>query len=738
MNSDSNRNLPSRRSSSSDSSGNLINYPGGVYPEELLEPTGGLDLKEFITVLSRRKKLVITTAIITTLLALLITLLMQPVYRATSTIKVERYATNTNMDILDNQVSRTDRDFFETQIHLIQTKALAKRVIDELGIDTSKTSQGWLSKLKAVFSGDANKGDDKAVDKASLFLENLTVKPVSNSQLLTISYDAPDPKLAATISNAIANTFVRQNLERRFNTASDYKSYITENIQVTKKNLEEAEARLNAYAQEQGIVQDIDGQSTTSHTLKKQAEELVQAEKERIEAEAAFNVYQKDKSKDASSAINDPYIVSLKKGAARLENKYQSLRNKRTRYARNLRKQIDAMLADIKSEGDTIKSSLESKYLEALQKEQMLRKNLNKLKQEALADQTKTSKYNRLLREVEINQVAYDKQLEQLMAVKMASNVGTNNISIIDQATPPTKKYKPSLKTNLLFGGLLGLLLGMGIAFLREFVDDSIKDPASLERLSGLPVLSQLPDLKNLSAKKLALQTTLEPRSPMAEAIRSLRTSLRFSTRNGAPKSTFITSSNAGEGKSSIALNLATAYAQSGSNVLLIDADLRNPGIHKLLEIENMQGLTNYLASDYVNDDISHPCMIKNLRVITSGPIPPDPVELLSGEKMAKLLETSSQKYDHIIIDGPPVLGLADALILANLADATIVAVEAGRTRKATLLDSLKRLERANANLIGTIISRVSRAVNPDYDQQYYYSYVATDKPDTKANVRSL
>ncbi len=737
MNSDSKRNLPSRLSGSTDASGNLINYPGNVYPEELLEPAGGLDLKEFIRVLSRRKKLVITTAIITSLMALLITLLMQPVYRATSTIKVERYATNSNMDILDNQVSRTDRDFFETQIHLIQTKALAKRVIDKLGIDTTKTSGGFFSKIKKVFSGSTD--TPKNTDMETLFLENLTVKPVSNSQLLTISYDAPDPKMAATISNAIAKTFVRQNLERRFNTATDYKSYISENIQVTKKNLEDAEARLNAYAQAQGIVQDVDGQSTAGHTLKKQAEELVQAEKERIEAEAAYNIYQKDKSKDASSVISDPYIMSLKKGAARLENQYQKLRNKRTRAARNLRKQIDAMLADIQSESDAIKSSLETKYLEALQKEKMLRTQLNKSKKNALSAQSKNTKYNRLLREVEINQLAYDKQLEQLMAVNMASNVGTNNIAIIDQATPPTKKFKPSLKTNLLFGGLLGLLLGMGLAFLREFVDDSIKGTSILEKISGLPVLSQLPEVKNASARKLALQTTLEPRSPLSESIRSLRTSLRFSTRTGSPKSIFISSASAGEGKSTIAVNLATTYAQAGANVLLIDADLRNPSIHKLLEIQNMQGLTNYLASDFVsNDDISHPCMIKNLRVITSGPIPPDPVELLSGEKMAKLLESASQQYDHIIIDGPPVLGLADALILANLAEATIITVEAGQTSKTTLLDSLKRLERANANLIGTVISRVSRAVNPEYDQQYYYSYAAPGRSEKTAKVRSL
>ena len=736
MNSESRQNLPSRISQPNENS-NLINYPNNVYPEELMENSGGLDLREFITVLGRRKKLVIATALTTMLLALILTLLMQPIYRADSTIKVERYAANANIEILDNQASRSDRDFFETQIHLIQTKALAQRVIDELGIDTTKSSGGVFAKIKSLFKSDT-KTTQKPSDMIALFLDNLTVKPISNSQLLKISYDSFDPELAANISNTIAKTFIRQNLERRFDTATSYKTYINENIEVTKKSLEAAEMRLNDYARSKGIVQDIDGQSTSSHTLKKQAEELVIAEKERIEAEAAYSISKQDKNTTASSVISDPYILSLKKAAARLETKFQALKNKRTRSARRLRKQIDSLRNDISTESSAIKSSLETRYLEAVQKEKMLRAQLSNIKEKALNLQTNSTKYNRLLREVEINQLAYNKQLEQLMAVNVASNVGTNNISIIDQATAPTKKFKPSLKTNLVFGLLLGLLLGMGIAFLREFVDDSIKDSGTLERISGLPVLSQLPEIKNLSAKKLAMQTALEPRSPLAEAIRSLRTSLRFSTRNGSPHSTFITSSGATEGKSTIALNLATAYAQAGGKVLLIDADLRNPSIHKLLELENLQGLTNYLANAQTNnDDISQPCMIKQLRVITSGPIPPDPVELLSGNKMVDLLEKASQDYDHIIIDGPPVLGLADSLVLANLAEATIVTVEAGKTRKANLLDSLKRLERANANLLGSVITRISRSVNPDYNQKYY-SYTSNRQAEKGAKVRAL
>jgi capsular exopolysaccharide synthesis family protein len=733
MNSETNKQLPART--------NVVNYPNGVYPEELLEQSSGLDLREFINILMRRKKLVLGTALATFLTALVLTLLMQAVYRADATLKVERYAPNSS-ELLDTKVSRSDRDFFETQIQLLQSRTLARRVIDQLGLETRIEPTGLFAKIKGLFLGNSDAGQDNPSNTETLFLENLTVKPINNSQLLKVSYDSTDPKLAADITNTIVKTFVRQNLERRFDTASSSKAYLSDSMKMTKKSLEEAEKRLNDYAKAHNIIQDTDGQSAITYALKKQAEELIAAEKNRIEAEAAYKLYlnSPDKNKSSVNLLNDPYILSLKKAAARLETQYQSLKNKRTNRARQLRKQIDRIRKQVSGESINIQNALKSNYLASKQTEEMLSGQYNKLKQKALEMQSKNTRYNALRREVEINQLAYNKQLEELMALNSVGTNGSNNITIIDSAGIPDKKYKPSMRTNLAFGLLLGLLLGMGVAFLREFVDDSIKTSDSLETLTGLPVLSQLPEIEKLNAKQLALLTAVEPQSSLSEAIRSLRTSLRFSTRNGAPQSVFITSTGPAEGKSTVAINLAAAYSQAGSRVLLIDADLRNPSIHNLLGLENLRGLTNLLAGTETDQDISRSCMIKNLRVITSGPIPPDPVELLSGDKMVELIKDVTKQYDHIIIDGPPVLGLADALILANLAEATIVAVQAGKTSKTALLDSLKRLERAKANIVGSILTRVSRALNPDYDQGYYsyHASARTAQAADKPRLRSL
>lgn len=724
------------------SSGNnrLVIPSNEVYPEEILEPRSGLNLHDFISTLSRHKILLISFTLATLLLSILITLSMDPVYRASSTLQIERNAKQiVNTDMLNTAESRSDKDFYETQRQLIQSRALARRVINQLNLENSVAPTSMLSKIKLVLSGQENSNRNNSSAVESTFLESLAVTPVSNSQLVQISYESTDPKLSAEITNAITKTFVRMNLERRFDTASYSKEFLTSSINKTKKDLEKSEHELNEYATRYGIIQATDGEDSSTHSLKKMTEEMVTAEKERIEAESAYE--QSKQTADDQNAsfiriLNDPYIQSLKKTLTRLEANSQEILKTNSRNsarAQRIKKQIDEVRSQINIESYAIKSALKSEFFAAQQKESMIKKQLEKLKKETLILQGKTIKYNTLLREVKSNRDLYRDLLNQLKQVNIAGNVDNNNISIIDKAGIPYKKFKPNLKTNVAFGFLLGLLLGMGAAFLREFMDDSVKNPDELERVTGLPVLGMLPSKKSASPRTVALQTYNEPKSPLAEAIRSLRTSLRFSTREGAPKTTFITSSSAGEGKSSISLNLATAYAQAGNKVLLIDADLRNPTLHKLFKLENYEGLTNYLAGGGSSSDISRMTMIKNLYTITSGPIPPDPVELLSGRRMDTLLSNASAEYDYVIIDGPPVLGLADALVISGLCDATILTVEAGKTRKVTLMKSLKRLERAHSNIVGLLFTRVNRLIDADYHEDYHYPYTGGDNDNTES-----
>ena len=738
MSSENTQRLPANIVSESNQ-GRLVVPSNEVYPEEILAPRSGLNLREFINTLSRHKMLLISFTVATLLFALIMTLLMEPIYRASSTVQIQRNAKKVvNIDMLNTLESRSDKDFYETQRQLIQSRTLARRVINQLNLENKASATGVVSQFKSMLGFQNNLNNSSAIETA--FLEGLSVTPVSNSQLIQINYESTNPQLSADIANAVTKTFVRMNLERRFDTASYSKEFLSTSLNTTKQNLEESEQLLNKYATKHSIIQAPDGESTNSHALKKMAEELVTAEKERIEAESAYlQSKQNANDKNATSVriLKDPYIQSLKKTIARLEANSQEILKKyspRSAKAKRIKQQIDEVRSQINIEAYAIKSALKSEFSAAQQKQDMIRKQLGLLKKETLELQGRSIKYNTLQREVKSNRDLYNDLLAQLKQVSIAGNVDNNNISIIDKAGIPYKKYKPNFKTNLIFGLLLGLLLGMGAAFLREFMDDSVKNPDELEKITGLPVLGMLPALKSLSPRSIALQTYHEPKSPLAEAIRSLRTSLRFSTREGAPKSTFITSSAAGEGKSSIALNLATAYAQAGNKVLIIDTDLRNPTLHKLFKLENYEGLTNYLAGGGSSSDISQTTMIKNLYTITSGPIPPDPVELLSGKRMGTLLSNASADFDYIIIDGPPVLGLADALVISGLCDATIVAVEAGKTRKVTLMKSLKRLERAHSNVVGLLFTRVDRSVDSDYHEDYHYPYSGENENTKSAN----
>jgi len=292
--------------------------------------------------------------------------------------------------------------------------------------------------------------------------------------------------------------------------------------------------------------------------------------------------------------------------------------------------------------------------------------------------------------------MSYQNLLDRIKDVSVVGGLDTNNISIVDSAVIPHKKFKPNIKTNLMLGTLMGFLFGLAFIFLREFMDDSIKSTEELEKLTQLPMFGVIPELKGRESSVIAQQLITEPNSHIAEAIRSLRTSLSFSTAEGAPKILCLTSSVAGEGKTSIATNLAISYALAGENVLLIDADLRNPTVDRLLKLDNRVGLSNLLSGKNNQQEFILNTSVTNLHVLNAGPLPLDPVELLSSNMMKQLLKKCAERYDRVLIDSPPVLGLADALILSNLADATLLIIHAEATGKEAIRTSLKRLRQTH------------------------------------------
>src|SRR5208283_3763755 len=324
-----------------------------------------------------------------------------------------------------------------------------------------------------------------------------------------------------------------------------------------------------------------------------------------------------------------------------------------------------------------------------------------------------------------------DGLLQRLKEVGVEGGVGTNNVTVVDSALVPDGPFKPNLTLNMQLAALLGLALGVALAFFLEYLDDTVQHPEDMEKVAHLAVLGVIPMVKSKKGhggSALPLLSHLDTRSAFAEAYRSVRTALQFSTREGVPKQIVVTSTTGQEGKSTSAVALAINFAQAGQKVLLIDADLRNPALHRLLTVDNSRGLSNYLSSDLPALGIVRVTSVPNLYVIPAGPLPPNPVELLSGPKLLELLAELGLRFQNIVFDAPPVLGIADALVLGNQVGATLFVVAAGTTPKAHLRAALKRLRHASVAPLGAVMTKHNlRAGGYGYHSQYYSYYRSSD-----------
>ena len=332
-----------------------------------------------------------------------------------------------------------------------------------------------------------------------------------------------------------------------------------------------------------------------------------------------------------------------------------------------------------------------------------------------------------LKREVDTNRQLYDGLLQQVKEVGILGGVESNNIQVVDKAEVPLFPFKPNLQVDSSIGTLAGLLLGLALIFLIESLDDTIKFTDEVEKLINLPLIGVIPKTKErANLASLALLAQEDPRGHLAEAYRSLRTAMQFSTAEGAPKRLLVTSTTKSEGKSTTSLALAISFAQLGGRVLLIDADMRKPVLHKMVSVKNNAGLSNYLAGQQNITTLLRETTIPGLTVMTAGPIPPNPVDLLTGPKFGELLDAlQTAGYHQIIIDSPPVLGIADALVLGNQVPSVLYVAQASSTRKSLIKDALRRLRLAGIVPKGIVLTKTTTQNNADYSYENYYGYNA-------------
>jgi polysaccharide biosynthesis transport protein len=719
-----------------------------------------IDLLAYWRMLVKRRWLIAGIVAVVVAIALIRTLLTPPTFRATVVMQID----SESMQVMQVQgisplQGGYDPDFNQTQYELLKSRSLAERVAEDLHLAQSNIFEqlkppSWSERLAGLLSPGsrikeqplgpksttaedaAETGKDSSNDAlvrlrqaTGLVQGGVSVDPVRNSHLVRVSYDSMLPAFAARVANALADGFIASSMDRQFGASSYAKKYLEDQLAQLKSRLEESERALVGFAQKENIVPNADGTSLVGRNLADLNASLAKAQEQRIRAEARWQ----EASKVSGAALpadmmTDSILRTLQEQRAQLQGQYQQkLQTFKPEYPEmlSLKRQIDEATKQIENELKNIRASVKAEFDAALGQEKMLETQLDSLRTQTLEADRRSIQYNILKRDVDTNRQLYNALLQRYKEVGMAGGAKPSNISIIDRAQVPMSRFAPSLSRNLMLGFLLGAMLGVMIALLLEYLDDTLKTPQDVEHQLHLAVLGIIPKL----ARQTPREALDDPRSAFSESYRSVRTALQFSTDQGVPKVLLITSPAAAEGKSTSALTLAQNFVQLGKRVLLIEGDLRNPSLGKAMGLVAGNGLSNLLSGAKTLVQAVTKTDSKNLDVILSGPLPPSPTELLAGSRLVSLLLIASQKYDQIIIDGPPVLGIADAPILANAAGGTLLIVRSGTSRISSAQAAIKRLRVTHARLIGCLLTQYdAKAAGYGYEHEGYYAYGGAPK----------
>jgi len=689
-----------------------------------------INLAEYWRILRRRWRLFAGTALAALFVALVFTLLTTPIYRAGTTLQIERDTIKVvAFEGIEPSESPLDRDFYQTQYELLKSRSLARRVIEDLKLVADPTYEKYVEGAdeQAEVGSNGNAVPDGTRRQLRVealvepVLDSLAIEPVRNSRLVRVNFDSPDPRMAAKVANAYATGFIASNLERRFQASSFAKKYLEERLAQLKDRLEDSERKVVAFSVQEQIVSISDDKpSLDAQSLGDLNSALAAAEGARMKAEALWRGVSGGDGMALPQVVANPLIQKLREQKAGMEANYQnSLATFKPDYPNmlQLQQQIAEANRQIGVEVSNIRQAVRIDYEAALAQENLLKSRISTLKGDLLDLQGRSIQYNILKREAEKNRQLYDALLQRYKEIGVAGSVGANNISVIDVAVPPSKANSPRKLLNLAIGLVFGMLLGVLVVFAVHHLDNTMRDPKSLESAAGIAVLGAIP---RLGEDQTPVQAASDLRSPFSEAYRSVRTALQFATARGLPDTLLITSAGPSEGKSTSALELARNIAQLGKRVLLIDADLRGASVHKSTGLSSAKGLSSLLSGACGLDEALQSWSSGALSVITSGPLPPNPPELLGGDAFPKLLGELRERFDVIVLDGPPILGLADAPLLANHATATMIVVAAQSTRIDALQAAIRRLQFAHARLIGVVLTRFDIESG---DEHYGYGY---------------
>jgi len=724
--------------------------PGYIYAPSQEEKE--VHLRDYWKIIMKRRWIIIALFLIVLITTAIGTFTMQPVYRGTVSIQINKE----NPQVVDFKeifsVNMWDQDYYQTQYKVLESRSLARRVIQTLKLSEHPEFQPkpetpfqqmksqiirpifrlfTFSKRRSTSQKDSSE-TLKETALVSQFLGGLKIEPVRNSRLVKVHFDSNSPELCAQIPNTLATSYIQQSVESRFIATEQVKEWLSKQLEDLKAKVERADEALQAFGSKHDIISLEDKENVPLQRLNELNDSLTKAEADRMTKEVFYR-QTKDRTFDSlPTVLENKLIMDLKQAYIQLETQWTKLSETyKPEYPEMVRikSQMQSIQKRMDLEIGKIVSGIKNEYELSLRKETLLRHAFEQQKARVMAMKEQAIQYNILKREADTNRELYKGLLQRMKEAGVSAGLTISNIQVVDQAEVPTSPYKPNKRLNLLLAAVIGLFLGVGLAFFFEYLDNTVKTPEDVEQLTRLPSFGMVPEISYEKRKRLGKESTYpvelvthrHPKSILSESYRNIRTSILLSFSEKPPKRIAITSPNPVEGKTTTVINTAIALSQTGAQVLIVDTDMRKPRIHHIFNGENGAGLSNFLSGHANLESIVKKTEVPNLYYIASGPVPPNPSELLGSNLFKSMMDSLGKKFDHIVLDSPPVLGFADSLILSSTVDGVILVVLGGKTPKETLQRAQEVLHQVNAKILGVVINRVD--LQRGHYGYYYYRY---------------
>lgn len=747
----------------------LRNYP---MPEE---GEDGASLRAYWRILRSRRWTVLSALFVILTLVAIYTAREKPVYQASSMLEIEQE--NPNLITVQQlfQVQGVSDDYLNTQYKILKSDSLARQVIQKLHLDQveefnpPKQAWPWGTQTTDAMSNPrlpADPAHEQGVLKN--FESSLGIDPVLRSRLVGVSFDSQDPKLAASVVNALVANYIQQNLEAHWQASQQASAWLSQQLDGLKIKLEKSEDNLQQYAQANGLLflESAQGQNENivDQRLRELQDELTQAQGDLYQKSSLYHLVQSGDYAALPGVFDNKMMQDLTVKLAGLEQeKAQLAPNFKPSYPKmkEIQSQIDRIQAFVTQQQQQAARHIEDEYLAAQRRVVLIGQAFQQQQKQANVVAEESVEYNILKREVDSNKQLYEGLLQRLKEAGVSAGLKASNIRVVDLAVPPVNPVKPRIALNLALGLIVGLTLGVGLAVVQEHWDNTLKTPEDIEHFLGMPALAMIPSggvanhpkdgrrvslpqgvgetagvsleasLKKESTNGwLRMDSGLLQHSALSEAFRSLRTSVLLSTASRPPRSLVIVSAEPSEGKTTTCNNLAISLAQLGKRVLVIDGDMRRPSLHEFFHVPNSAGLANYLTEEIDWRGLAQPSGLAGLDCLVCGPVPPNPSELLFSTRMRGLIGEASAAYDIVLLDSPPLLNVADGRILSTMVEGTIMVVRGSATPREMVRRAEIYISEVGGRLLGVVLNDVDLRRDGYYYSRYdyYYSDGADDR----------